>query len=219
MTVNFEKLVSDFSKIKIKANSDGLIPISNVLITKIPSNFYNIFSLKLLQSIIKSSYKVGESDVAIDLHSYAESLLENAAAECGFHTGCAVINSDEFEAVMGSSIEKQEDLLYGLFAVAVAWGWGDFEIVELIPNEKLVLRAYDYYESDIKDLLINDKHYFAYMLQGVSRAFMDIVYGHKCPSNRLGVFKSQQTKGIEMGDSYGEFVVTLDTQINPEFKS
>lgn len=209
MTKNFDKLVSDFSKLKIEANSDGLIPTSNVLIVQFPSSFYNTFSLKLLKSIIEFSCKIGEFDVCEDLHGYAEGLLENAAAECGYHTGCGVINSDEFEAIMGSSTENPEDILYGLFAVAVAWGWGDLEITELIPYERLVLRAYDYYEADVKSSL-EHHYYFAYMLKGIARAFMDLVYGHKCPPQRLGGFKCEQTMGIELGDAFGEFIVTKE---------
>lgn len=210
MITNFDKLVSDFSKFRIEANSDGLIPIYNVLMVQLPISFYNGFSLKLLKSIITSSckFKIPEQ-VSEDLYGYAGGLLENAAAECGYHTGCGVINSDEFEAVMGSLTEKPEDILYGLFAVVNSWGWGDLKIEELIPNEKMILRAYDYYEADIKNIFKCQK-YLAYKLTGISRAFMDLVYGNKCPPQRLGVFKSKQTMGIEMGDDYGEFIVTKE---------
>lgn len=108
---------------------------------------------------------------------------------------------------MGSLTEKPEDILYGLFAVVNSWGWGDLKIEELIPNEKMILRAYDYYEADIKDIF-KCKKYLAYKLTGISRAFMDLIYGHKCPPQRLGVFKCKQTMGIELGDAYGEFIVT-----------
>lgn len=40
----------------------------------------------------------------------------------------------------------------------------------------MVVRAYDYYEADIKDIE-EVKHPFAYMLRGISRAFMDLAYG------------------------------------------
>lgn len=207
MTESFNKLISDFAKLKITANSDGLIPTANVLIVQLPSEFYNQFSLKLLDEILESAYKVNNKTVYEDIHGYTECLLENAAAECGYHTGCGIINSDEFAAIMGCKADTPEDILYGLFAITVSWGWGDLEIVELIPNEKLVLRAHDYYEADVRNSL-KFNYYFAYMLKGISRAFMDLIYGHKCPPNRLGVFKSEQTKGIELGDSYGEFLIT-----------
>lgn len=210
MTINFDKLVLDFQKIKINANQDGLIPVYDVLLVQLPINFYNLFSLELLQSIITSSDEVMIPEEARkDLYNYAGGLLENAAAECGFHTGCGVIKSDEFEVVMGELIKKPEGILYGLYAVVNSWGWGDLKIEELIPNEKMILRAYDYYESDIKDIFECQKH-FAYKLTGISRAFMGIAYANICAKNRLDGFKSQQTKGIETGDAYGEFVVTKE---------
>jgi hypothetical protein len=77
----------------------------------------------------------------------------------------------------------------------------------LVPGEKMVVRAYDYYEADIKDIE-EVKHPFAYMLRGISRAFMDLAYGDKLYPNGFGKFKCEQGKAIELGDEYGEFVVT-----------
>lgn len=51
----------------------------------------------------------------------------------------------------------------------------------------------------------------AYMIQGVSAAFMDLAYGGPYdPTGKTGLrtFMCKQTKGIECGDDYGEFVVT-----------
>ncbi|MBW1782135.1 MAG: hypothetical protein JRL30_15525 [Deltaproteobacteria bacterium] len=48
----------------------------------------------------------------------------------------------------------------------------------------------------------------SYMIQGVSAAFMDIAYGDKPYPDGMGTFKCEQTKGIEIGDDYGEFLVT-----------
>jgi hypothetical protein len=70
----------------------------------------------------------------------------------------------------------------------------------------MVVRAYDYYESDVK----TDRP-SAYMIQGVSAAFMDLAYGGDYDSTgntALRTFQCTQTKGIEIGDEYGEFVVT-----------
>jgi hypothetical protein len=144
-----------------------------------------------------------------DLYDAAAGLLENAAAECGYHTGWGIITSEEFAAIIGPMIEKEpEDILYGAYAVFTAWGWANAEIVELIPGEKMVVRAYDYYESDVKDTF-KPEEAFAYMIKGVCRAFMDIAYGDKPYPNGSGKFKCEQTKGIELGDEYGEFVVTV----------
>ena len=137
----------------------------------------------------------------------AEYLLVNAAHECGYHTGFGIITSEEWDAVVAPMIEQApEDVLHGAYAVFTAWGWAKSEIVELIPGEKMVVRAYDYYEADVvqRGTLSNKA---AYMIQGVSAAFMDLAYGEPYP-NGLRTFKCEQTKGIECGDEYGEFVVT-----------
>ena len=86
------------------------------------------------------------------------------------------------------------------------WGWAKSEIVELVPGERMVVRAYDYYEADVVDRGTSDTK-SAYMIAGVSAAFMDLAYGEPYP-NGLRTFKCEQTKGIECGDAYGEFVVT-----------
>ena len=88
----------------------------------------------------------------------------------------------------------------------------DFKVVhstELVPKERMVIRAYDYYESDII-LYGNTEKMSAYMIRGVSAAFMALAYSGKYDPNakRLYEYKCEQVKGIEYGDPYGEFVVT-----------
>ncbi len=196
MAIDRGKIIEDLSKIKIKGDEDGLIPAFGVLIQQLPANFWNLFSIKILNA-------AGD-----ELSDDAGGLLENAAAECGYHTGWGIINSEEFQSVVGPMIEKQpEDVLHGAYAVFTAWGWAKSEIVELVPEEKKVVRAYDYYESDIKDNFKVNKP-FTYMIRGVARAFMDIAYGDKPYPDGFGKYTCQQTKGIELGDEYGEFVVT-----------
>ena len=107
-------------------------------------------------------------------------------------------------------IKTVEDVLHGAFAVFTAWGWARIEIVELIPNEKLVVRAYDYYESDTVKMGKKDR-FCTCMLQGLTGAFMDLAYGglyDKTGKTAMWTFKSVQTKGKECGDDYGEFIAT-----------
>jgi hypothetical protein len=196
MAIDRAKAIDDLSKIKVKGNSEGLIPAFGVLIQQLPANFWNLFSMKILRA-------AGD-----DLYEDAGGLLENAAAECGYHTGWGIINSEEFKSIVGPMIEKQpEDILHGAYAVFTAWGWANSEIIELVPGEKMVVKVYDYYESDVKDEF-KPKAGFAYMIKGVCRAFFDIAYGDKSYPEGFGKYKCEQTKGIEIGDEYGEFVVT-----------
>lgn len=195
MAIDREKIIRDLSEINIESNEDGLMPFYGVLLNRFPTNFWNSFSLKII-------------DAAGDhLYDSASGLLENAAAECGYHTGWGILNSEEFKAIVEPMIENDEDKLHGLFAIVTALGWAKADVVELIPGEKMVVRANNYYEADVKDQLSTQKP-FAFMLTGISRAFMDLIYGDSPYPDGFDKFKCEQTQGIEIGDEYGEFVVT-----------
>jgi len=200
MAIERNAIIDAMSQIKVESNNEGLIPGFNVLVTQAPAGLWNNFANLITNSV--------ESE----LKPVAEALLVNAAHECGYHTGYGIITSEEWDAVCSPMIENPpEDVLHAAFAVFTAWGWAKSEVVELVPGERMVVRAYDYYESDVvqRGAMIGP---CAYMIQGVSAAFMDLAYGGEYdPSGKTGLrtFKCEQVKGIECGDDYGEFVVTL----------
>ncbi|MBN2723095.1 MAG: hypothetical protein JXR95_03380 [Deltaproteobacteria bacterium] len=199
MTIDRKKIIENMSKIRVIGNEDGLVSGFNVFVTQLPAAIWNTFADRLT------------AKVDSEMLEAAEWLLVNAAQECGYHTGYGIITSDEWKAVVEPMIEKApEDILYGAFAVFTAWGWAKAEVIELIPNEKMVIRAYDYYESDAVSYGYGNKK-GAYMIRGVSAAFMDLAYGGEYdPTGNTGMrtFSCKQTKGIECGDDYGEFVVS-----------
>lgn len=195
MAIDRDKIIQEMSKIEVAGDEDGLIPAFGVLVTQLPATMWNNFAELIVNSVSQ------------DMIKPAQHLLMNAANECGYHTGYGIITSEEFKTVVGPMIEKQpEDVLHGAFAIFTAWGWAKSEIVELIPGEKMVVRAYEYYEADVVEKG-KSKLKSAYMLQGVCAAFMDLGYGDPYP-NGFNTFKCEQTKGIECGDEYGEFVIT-----------
>ena len=187
------------SQVQAVGNKEGMIPAYNVFVTNLPTRFWNGFAERLTRSVDP------------DTLESAEWLLVNAAHECGYHTGYGIITSDEWNAAVAPMVkDAPEDVLHGAFAVFTAWGWAKSEIVELVPNKKMIVRAYDYYESDGIAYGKSDRP-SAYMIRGVCAAFMDLAYGGKYdPTGKTGLrtFKCEQTKGIECGDEYGEFVVT-----------
>lgn len=195
MAVDRQKVVQEMSKVKVEGNAEGLIPALGVYVQQLPADFWNEFSASMV---------ISENGSVL---SEIENMLLSAAQDCGYHTGYGIITSDEWKAVVEPMIERiPEDILYGAYAVFAAWGWADAEIVELVPGEKMVIRAQSYYEADgARSAEIT--HPFAYMIRGVSAAFMDLAYGSKYPLGR-GTFTCRQTMGIEVGDAYGEFVVT-----------
>ena len=198
-SINRQKIIDDMSKIEVAGDERGLIEGFNVFVQQLPARFWNSFADRLVNKV--------EPEVV----EATEYLLVNAAHECGYHTGYGIITSDEWKAVVAPMVTNvPEDVLHGAFAVFTAWGWAKSEIVELIPGEKMVVRAYDYYESDVVEHGTSNRP-AAYMIRGVSAAFMDLAYGGDYdPEGKTGLrtFQCEQTKGIECGDEYGEFVVT-----------
>jgi len=197
--VDRRRIIDALSRVEVVGNEQGLIPAFGVFVNQMPAVFWNSFAQRLIKKVDP------------DLVESAEWLLVNAAHECGYHTGYGIITSEEWRAVVAPMVKNvPEDILNGAFAVFTAWGWAKSEIIELIPGEKMVVRAYDYYESD-SAVYGTASRPSAYMIRGVSAAFMDLAYGgdyDPTGQTAMRTFKCEQTKGIECGDEYGEFVVT-----------
>ena len=198
MAIDRRKIIEELSQIEFCGGENGLIERCNVLVNQLPAKFWNTFAERLV------------SKASPEMLEPTEYLLYNAAHECGYHTGYGIITSPEWQKVVAPMVEKvPEDILHGAYAVFTAWGWANTEIVELIPQQKMVVRAYNYYESDVVSYGKSSRM-SAYMIRGVSAAFMELAYaGNYDPTGRpVGVFTCAQVKGIECGDSYGEFIVT-----------
>lgn len=194
MAISREKIIKETLKLETVSNALGLIPFFGVYVQRLPVDFWNSFACRIV------------NNVPDDLIESAEELLVNAARECGYHTAHGVILSKDWTKIVSTMVRSIEDMLHAMFIAFSAWGWGKTEIVELIPKQRMVVRAYDYYESDIV-LYGKISRPCAYMMRGMCGAFMDLAYGKAYPDG-MGTFRCIQTKGIEIGDEYGEFVVT-----------
>jgi len=196
MAINRKKVIEDMSKIEVLGGENGLIEAFGVYVNQLPTNFWIGFSERLT------------SKTPPDLLPDVELLLVNAGQECGYHTGYGIITSEEWKAVVQPMVESVEDVLHGAFAVFSAWGWAKCEIVELVPGEKMVVRAYDYYEADVVKYGKGTKM-SAYMIRGVSAAFMSLAYSgeYDKEGSKALDYSCKQVKGIECGDDYGEFVI------------
>ena len=191
MTVMRDTVVKSLAKITIQGNEDGLIPEYDVLENLLPAALLNSFS----ERIMAAAPQEKKSMVADG--------LVRAAYECGYHTGCGIITSDVFnDVVLPMVTEGEKDILRGAFAAFTAWGWAKSGIVQLKAGEKMVIRANDYYEADS-----GGDGLCAYMLRGLCQAFFDLTYAAPYPDG-MDTYVCQQSKGIEVGDPHGEFIVT-----------
>jgi hypothetical protein len=191
MTVMRDTVVKALAKITVQGDENGLIPEYEVLVNLLPVDLLNTLSERIMAA------------VPADRKGEVEAGLVRAAYECGYHTGCGIITSDIFnDVVMPMVTEGEKDILRGAYAAFTAWGWAKSGIVQLREAEKMVIRAFDYYEADS-----GGEGMRAYMLRGLSQAFFDLAYADPYPDG-MDTYVCNQVKGIEAGDPYGEFIVT-----------
>ncbi len=191
MTVMRDTVVKSLAKINVQGDENGLIPEYDVLVNLLPVALLNKFTERIMAA------------APADKKGMVEEGLVRAAYECGYHTGCGIITSDIFnDVVLPMVTEGEKDILRGAFAAFTAWGWAKSGIVQLKEGEKMVIRANDYYEADSSGEGLR-----AYMLRGLCQAFFELTYSDPYPDG-MDTYTCQQTKGIETGDPYGEFVVT-----------
>jgi hypothetical protein len=191
MTVMRDEVVKALADIKVQGDEDGLIPGYNVLVNQLPTAFWNLFAERIMAAAPPERQKEAEDG------------LVKCAYECGYHTGYGIVTSEEFKAVVMPKVtEGAKDVLRGAYAVFTAWGWAKSGIVQIKDGERMVIRAVDYYEADSKGQGLR-----AYMVRGVSAAFFELAYAAEYP-NGMNTFQCEQVKGMEVGDPYGEFVVT-----------
>jgi hypothetical protein len=191
MAVMRDKVVQALAGLTVEGDEDGLIPSFNVFVNQLPVLFWNTFAERILKA------------APVEKRSLIEKELVRCAYECGYHTGYGIITSDEFkQAVHPMVTDGAKDILRGAYAVFTAWGWAKSGISRIREKESMTVRATDYYEADGPP---GEKR--AFMIRGVSTAFFELAYADEYPDG-MNTFTCEQTRGIECGDPYGEFVVS-----------
>ena len=193
MAIDVSKIIHAVMEGSRIRESKGIIPLFGVYLSLLSVQYYNRLSFDFEK---KMAHREG---------AVAEDLLIEAAQECGYATFQGIRNSWEWEQVVAPMIENKKDQILGFAAVAVAFGWGDLEVKEIIPNKKLRIRVSDSYEARgyIKQYG-SAKTGKCYMLRGVTAAFMDLIYGPDYPDGCFA-FAAEEPYCRAKGDSYCEF--------------
>ena len=172
--------------------SKGIIPLFGVYLSLFSVEYYNTLSFGFRKKLGKNSE--------------ATNLLIAAAQECGYATFQGIRNSWEWDEIVSPMIDRKEDQIAGFAAVAIAFGWGGLEVVEIDPNVELRLRVNDSYEASGYLERYGVAHSGkCYMLRGVTAAFMDLIYGDDYPDGCFE-FEAQEPLCRAKGDPYCEFV-------------
>ena len=211
-TVKEDVIVKTLASMEIVGNEIGLIPVFGVYLTRMYADYYNKISFSFEQELIKA---MGTVDIATEL-------LIEAGHICAFNTFGGIMKSDEWKGLVLPMIKNREDWVHGMTAVVNALGWGIWRVEELIPNERLVMRAYEDYESlgHLK-WFGQANHPISYLFTGGCAGLMNLLYHGDITQNPAldkeyyyqlfksqNCFKGKQTKCLAMGDDYSEVVVT-----------
>lgn len=210
--IDEDLIVSTLAGMPLVGDEEGLIPAFGVYLTRMYADYYNKISYRFEKDIEK----------AMGTYEIATELLVEAGHVCAFNTFGGIMKSDEWKALILPMIENREDWVHGIIAVVNALGWGIWRVEELIPNEKLVIRAYNDYES-VGYLRWFGKadHQISYLMTGGCAGLMNLVYyaditqGLELSKEKYyelfkdkNCFIGKQTKCLAMGDEYSEVVVT-----------
>jgi hypothetical protein len=175
-------------------DAKGIIPLFGVYLSLFFVQYYNKLSFDF------------EKKMGNEREAQSGTLLIEAAHECGYATFQGIRNSREWEELVQPMIETKEDQLLGFTAVAVAFGWGDLEVKELTPHEKLLIQVNDSYEATgYLEQYGPARSGKCYMLRGVAGAFMDLLYGGDYPDG-LFTFSAEEPLCRAKGDPYCEFI-------------
>lgn len=117
----------------------GLIEAFGVVLTFIPGNYYALISERHLQRMIQVA---GE-----DVRSLVLDMLVESGHVCAFNTLGGIMQSAEWDAVVGPYLDAPEDWIYGITAMLPALGWGIVGCIEHPSAQKWEVCLTNWYET------------------------------------------------------------------------
>ena len=192
MAIDTDKIIHAIMQGSRIREEKGIIPLFGVYLSMISVQYYNRISF---------SFEKKAAD-----RNHAQKLLVEAGQECGYATFQGIRNSWEWEEVVEPMIETVEDQIHCFVSIAIALGWGDLVVQEVVPYEKLVIRANDSYEAmGYLNAYGKSEAGTCYMLRGVTAALMDLVYGDSYPDGCFQ-YAAVETQCQAKGAPYCEFI-------------
>jgi hypothetical protein len=231
-------IIAAVCSLPLYGNNEGLIPAFGVNLTRHYADYYNLVSFrfeKALEQALSTHRYLGEmlwyeypslffyKDKFSHLQGreLASTLLVEAGHICGFNTMGGIMRSDAWYQLIVPQLRTRDDWLSGIVACINALGWGVWRIFELIPNERLVIRAWHPYESlgHLRHFGSAD-HPIDYLMVGIASSLMNLLYNadittkpdltlafyYQVNRSKQG-FWGRQTACVAMGDAFSEVVV------------
>jgi hypothetical protein len=104
-------------------------------------------------------------------------VLTEAGHVCAFNTLGGIMQSSEWAGLVQPMIKNREDWVHGIVAVINALGWGFWEIEELVPGERLVMKVISGYESNFyTGSYKKSKYPVSFLARGGCAGIMNLIY-------------------------------------------
>jgi hypothetical protein len=237
--IDEELIINTFTNAPLLGSKQtGLIPAFGVHLTRMFADYYNLISFRFERQLIKRLELLPElAEIMVfnypTLFHYRQyfkleglnlvkAMLIEAGHVCGFNTMGGIMNSDIWKQLVLPMMKTQDDWIQGITSCINALGWGVWRIIELIPGERLVLRAWHPYESlGYLRWFGLAPHGIDYCMSGVACSLMNLMYEGDITSyppltpdyyNKINCsqnsFWVDQTQCVAMGDEYSEIIVT-----------
>lgn len=157
----------------------GLIEAFGVVLTFIPGNYYALISERHLQRMIQVA---GE-----EVRPLVLDMLVESGHVCAFNTLGGIMQSAEWDAVVGPYLDTPEDWLYGITAVMPAIGWGIVGCIEHPSAQKWELCLTNWYETSALAALPPHQRKMEYspFAEGLFAGIMALVYKAGIHERRL----------------------------------
>ncbi len=194
---------------------NGLINAFGVLLTRMYANYYCLVSYKFLNLFEE---KMGEDGISI-----AKELLIEAGHVCAFNTFGGIMQSAEWNAMIKPMLSSKEDWVHGITAVVNALGWGFWEVEELIPGQKLIMKITSGYESNAYLKKYQDSSDpISFLVTGGVAGMMNLIYKTELTETPIDFdskmykkildnehFTAKQNKAREKGDAYDLIIAAI----------
>ncbi len=231
-------IITAVGGLPLEGDANGLIREFGVCLTRHYADYYNLVSFRFEEALVHALethplldemlwyeypalFYYKEKFSGLRGKELADTLLIEAGHICGFNTMGGIMRSDPWYQLVVPQLHCREDWLAGIVACINALGWGVWRIHELVPNEKLVLRAWYPYESlgHLRGFGVAD-HPVDYLMTGIGASLMNLLYSaditakpdltldfyYQVNRSKAG-FWGRQTACVAMGDAYSEVVV------------
>lgn len=214
--VDYEGIREALINMPLEGDSEnGMIEAFDVLLTRMYSNYYCLVSYKFLNLF--------EEKLGADGLNMAKELLTEAGHVCAFNTLGGVMQSAEWNGLIKPMLQSKDDWVHGILAVINSLGWGFWEALEFIPNEKLVIQIRSGYEANnfVKQFGKSEVP-ISFLATGGVAGIMNLIYNTSITEesitldetlynqlrNRADVFSGTQLECRAMGEWCDSFEAT-----------